>query len=1673
MYILAAFISGILRSRVAAIACLMVGASVSAWGQAPGRPDRGIKAAASYSVSDIENISLSNGNVNVSIPLAGLPPMSGGELSWTVSAIYNSKTWDMVRDERRIPLGPGYVVESLQESDAGKWIVGGAYGIVFRESRADFNWQDPLAGDPDEGILVGQHNWFKVLLSTPDGAEHELRPLGVLGFPGSRDYLRGYYGTIPGTNGNPMVYYSFDGSYLWAVVNPDNGNYPIRWEIYLPDGTKIVQRRNGIQRITDTNGNRIEIFSTEDSPGVITTHYRDQETGREVQRVSSSNGIQVRYQTVDGVWIAIDLSYGFTTVKGKTFTVTDDNGQGGTCERKTVLPQTTLYVLRSITLPATEPGQPARQYVFSYSSDEPFSAVSLLYQDFCGQPPQTVTSASRGMGSLSQITTPMGATIKYSYSSDSVHALIFVDDATKETIRTKTVVHDGVTDVWNYDINELGGAVSNPDGTGVTESKYPQSPGLPGYLGGFDGKAGLVYRTRTADKIIERHWTPLLFSGGDNSSAGGLVTFNPAVDAEYTTLLNSAGQPLKMSARTFQYDFNGNLTQETAYDWFSPTVTRDAEGVPTGVPAGAAVLRVTTNSYYNPAGSASSANVYAKRSNTIPPTPLILNAIRETATGASRTQFSYDGLGIGTAPTAGNLTKESRWDDHGNRWLETVHTYDPDTGNRTSTRDPKNNLITYSYTDAAQAQPNLITVDPQNGTGQQVSQIAYDHYTGLVRSQTDVNGQVTTTDYTNHLLGAIDPYGRPGTVTGPPVNVTVDGVTLTNQQRKVVTRYHDTQRSVEVWTDLNVSGDQKLKSKTVQDSLGRVIRTESSEDGTNYTISTVNNYQQMGRITSVSNPKRAGAAATDGWTRTTRDNAGRVNEVASFSGAGLPPASGTNANWSGSVLTTYNGEETTVRDQAGKKRKSVVDGLGRLVSIAEDPDGLNYLTSYRYDVLGNLTRVNQGSQVREFTYDSLSRLRTAKNPEQVNLSGQMVATTYAYDEASNLRLRTNPNGTTVEFTYDGLNRVRTKTMSVGGSFTYSYDTATNGKGRLASVTASGGDGYYYDGYDAAGQITASHQITTATSGQQSYAMSYRYDLAGAMTSATYPSGKEYRTGYDNAGRVSQVSRYVSGLLDKTYASGFIWTAHGAMAGLSLSNVSGSPRMVEQTSYNSRLQPTKMEMRKAGTNELLLGLDYGYGTTANNGNMQTQGIRIGGTGAAATWTMQQSFSYDGLNRLDLATEGGGWSQDYDYDRYGNRCVSAGLILPENVGQTPQTLNAFNGATNRLVASSYDASGNQLQDAGGRSFTYDAENRQLTFNGTAATYVYDGDGRRVKKTDGTGTTVFVYNAVGQLVAEYTSGVAQPNGTSYLTTDHVGSTRLVTDSSGVVKARHDYMPFGEEVPSSQGVRGSVSGYAALDGTRQRFTSKERDVESGLDYFLARYYSSAQGRFTSPDEFTGGPAELYRFAARASENPTLYADPFAPQSFNKYQYCTNNPLRYVDPDGHQERDRYGRTTTPAPPLTAPPDVARFLAERTHENLIAAGDAIINAAKGGYRLLSRIGNFINKNNTTDGIRAEDVDGVEPETAKEQAAQPQEGQEGEQPQQPQDPQEPKASDLKRLSSGEIKTLQGRGIDVHDLKSGQGPPAQFDLYKDKHGNIFILRKGGRGEPDPTGLNIKPQ
>jgi RHS repeat-associated protein len=108
------------------------------------------------------------------------------------------------------------------------------------------------------------------------------------------------------------------------------------------------------------------------------------------------------------------------------------------------------------------------------------------------------------------------------------------------------------------------------------------------------------------------------------------------------------------------------------------------------------------------------------------------------------------------------------------------------------------------------------------------------------------------------------------------------------------------------------------------------------------------------------------------------------------------------------------------------------------------------------------------------------------------------------------------------------------------------------------------------------------------------------------------------------------------------------------------------------------------------------------------------------------------------------------------------------------------------------------------------------------------------------------------------------------------------MVFDKTGSLAnvKRHDYLPFGEELSAGQGVRTTTLGYGAADGVRQKFTSQERDNETGLDYMHARYFASAQGRFTSADSVAGSTSN--------------------PQSLNRYAYVGNNPLNFSDPTGH-----------------------------------------------------------------------------------------------------------------------------------------------------------------------------
>jgi len=218
------------------------------------------------------------------------------------------------------------------------------------------------------------------------------------------------------------------------------------------------------------------------------------------------------------------------------------------------------------------------------------------------------------------------------------------------------------------------------------------------------------------------------------------------------------------------------------------------------------------------------------------------------------------------------------------------------------------------------------------------------------------------------------------------------------------------------------------------------------------------------------------------------------------------------------------------------------------------------------------------------------------------------------------------------------------------------------------------------------------------------------------------------------------------------------------------------------------------------------------------------------------------------------------------------ANSGVTL---AGNTP-TANVYN-SNNQMGGASYDAAGNLL-GVNGFTLGYDAENRQVSateqpsLGGGQELYLYDGEGQRVEKVAPAGNTVYVYDAFGGLAAEYNTFESSfACTTCYVTTDHLSSVCMVTDQNGATVTRHDYLPFGEEIPGS----------SPSSDVEQRFTGQIRDTETGMDFFNARYFTGPLARFNSTDPESAG------------------ADLSDPQTWNGYGYVRNSPLALTDPSG------------------------------------------------------------------------------------------------------------------------------------------------------------------------------
>jgi len=432
-----------------------------------------------------------------------------------------------------------------------------------------------------------------------------------------------------------------------------------------------------------------------------------------------------------------------------------------------------------------------------------------------------------------------------------------------------------------------------------------------------------------------------------------------------------------------------------------------------------------------------------------------------------------------------------------------------------------------------------------------------------------------------------------------------------------------------------------------------------------------------------------------------------------------------------------------------------------------------------------------------------------------------------------------------------------------------------------------------------GRLATERRLNKGSS-TKPYSVGYTYYEDGSLNTLTYPSGNVVTYQVAGAGLATKVSDS-----SNTYVNSATYSPHGALVGMT----SGSG-IITSNIYNNRLQPTLLSAGLNGQNPFFsLCYDFHSGAAINNGPCAFNAHTSGNNGNVFQVidnydsTRSATFSYDLLNRITQGntintTSANCWGEVYSLDGWGNLTnigpvSSMGSCWHETFqAPTATNLNQFSG-------SCYDAGGNLLlansvcpTGSFTPTYAYDAENRLS--NTAGYNYYYDADSVRIEKSSGTSGTMYWLGAGGEYLTEtdltgaineeyvYFNGeriarVDRPTGTvHYYFSDKLNSASTITDPSGTVQERYYYYPYGGLVAS-----------LGSDTNHYKFTGKERDSESGLDMFGARYYGSSLGRFMTPD-----------WAAKPISVP--YANFGNPQSLNLYSYVENNPLTLVDTDGH-----------------------------------------------------------------------------------------------------------------------------------------------------------------------------
>jgi YD repeat-containing protein len=407
---------------------------------------------------------------------------------------------------------------------------------------------------------------------------------------------------------------------------------------------------------------------------------------------------------------------------------------------------------------------------------------------------------------------------------------------------------------------------------------------------------------------------------------------------------------------------------------------------------------------------------------------------------------------------------------------------------------------------------------------------------------------------------------------------------------------------------------------------------------------------------------------------------------------------------------TYPGGTVTVRDEnehvTVQTRQAFGDPDDTRLTALTDADG--QLWQYAYNARGRLTQVTMpDGKHRTWEYDvAKDRLLSETHHE----SG---TTTYSsYDEAGNLKQKTDANGTVFVYEYDGNDRL--KKITAGDRVTtIAYEPNSDTR---QSVTVDGVASTFH--YDTTGRLDERQDVIDTNI----FTTKFGYDGNDNLKSIVYPSGRSIGYDYSADDRLMRV--YDIGAV-RNYATAFQYHPSGAITSFNAGN-----GILHQATFD----PNRYWVRSISAGPLQLTYDN-YDLV---GNVRTI---VDGRGTTET------FTYDALDRLKQAVGPYG-DPIYDYDAHGNRVTVPGM-----------TAYAYEGNTLRLAqqgdkAFTYYNNGNLKTESPNRTYTYTPHNlmESVTIGGTSTTYGYDGDDWRVKKAAGTSNTYYLRGLNGELLVEW---------------------------------------------------------------------------------------------------------------------------------------------------------------------------------------------------------------------------------------------------------------------------------------------------------------------------------